>query len=260
MSTIHEWSPPDVGQLSQELHERLGVEDAASVVGSLLDLSERLWQPGSDRSEPDTFHSLIGRDEANAVVTLLVAHARRVDPWPPERLVDVRRDEGFGWRWEATTTLVTGALALGTDEHDLGLDRENLFDTLVHVAFGVDDLTVLVRKVIVVGAGEPWPPFPAGHEFELPDLGVTCVMNIGAAGVRLAGSVAGARAAEASPPAVDANGITSLSPSSARSPPGPAPFCFRGPEAAPCPLPPVGPRPESTPLHPTASATAPSAS
>jgi hypothetical protein len=62
MSTIHEWSPPDVGQLSQELHERLGVEDAASVVGSLLDLSERLWQPGSDRSEPDTFHSLIGRD------------------------------------------------------------------------------------------------------------------------------------------------------------------------------------------------------
>jgi len=109
---------------------------------------------------------------------------------------------------------VTGALALGTDEHDLGLDRENLFDTLVHVAFGVDDLTVLVRKVIVVGAGEPWPPFPAGHEFELPDLGVTCVMNIGAAGVRLAGSVAGARAAEASPPAVDANGITSLSPSS----------------------------------------------
>jgi IPT/TIG domain len=214
MSTIHEWSPPDVGQLSQKLHERLGIEDAASVVGSILDVSERLWQPGSDRSEPETFHSLIGRDEASAVVRVLVAHADHVDPWSPDRLVDVHRDDGFGWRWEATTTLVTGALALGTVEHDPGLDRDKLFDTLTHVAFGGDDLTVLVRTVFVIGAGDPWPPFPTGHEFELPDLGVTCVMNIQAAGVRLAGSIAGMRAAEASPPAVDADGITSLSPSS----------------------------------------------
>ena len=42
MSTIHEWSPPDVGQLTQELHERLGIEDAASVVGSILETLARL--------------------------------------------------------------------------------------------------------------------------------------------------------------------------------------------------------------------------
>ena len=59
--------------------EPLGVDDGLMVVGNLLALSNRLWRTEPDRAEPDTFHNLIDREKAHAVLKVLSALGRRID-------------------------------------------------------------------------------------------------------------------------------------------------------------------------------------
>jgi IPT/TIG domain len=181
-------------------------------VGSLRSLSERLWTPPTDE-RLETYSDLASDAGAAAVTTLLSAHHERVDPWSAERLAALDREQEAGWRWEATAVLVTGALALGTaDLADLG----PLLDTLVHVAFARDELTLLARRAMLIGVLEPWPPpVPGGGDWR--DLGVGCLMDIRSAGSRLAAGVSAGRRAEAVIVLTDADGITSLSPSSGTS-------------------------------------------
>jgi hypothetical protein len=101
---------PDDRALADLLESGLGVR---GVVGSLRSLSDRLWTPPADEGL-ETYSDLASGAEAAAVTTLLSAHHERVDPWPAERLAALDRERENGWRWEATTVLVTGVLALGT--------------------------------------------------------------------------------------------------------------------------------------------------
>jgi IPT/TIG domain len=201
----------DLEPLARDLEQQLGVAGAFDVVTNLFQLSHRLWRSDPDQREPETFLSLVGREEADAVVTVLDALAARVDLGPPDRLAGEPRDERTGWRWQATTTLVTGGLALGAIPDGVA-DPDHMFDVLVHTAFGVDPLTNLARRVILLGAGDPWSP-PFVFEFELPGLGAGCVVDIQNAGTRLAGAVSSGIQAEQSPASVDAAGITGLRPS-----------------------------------------------
>jgi hypothetical protein len=75
-------------------------------------VSERLWTPPVDERR-ETYSDLISDREAVAVVSVLSAHHERIDPWSVERLAALGREQEYDWRWEVTTVLVTGALALG---------------------------------------------------------------------------------------------------------------------------------------------------
>jgi hypothetical protein len=200
---------PDDRDLADLLESALGVR---GVVGSLRSLSGRLWTPPADE-RPETYSDLASGAEASAVTTLLSAHHERVDPWPAERLAALDREREYGWRWEATAVLVTGALALGTA--DLAASGP-LLDTLIHVAFARDELTLLVRRAVLTGARKPWPP-PAPGMGDWPDLGAGCLMDIRSAGSRLARAVFDGRRAEAVIVLTDADGIASLSPGSGTS-------------------------------------------
>jgi hypothetical protein len=200
---------PDDRALADLLESGLGVR---GVVGSLRSLSDRLWTPPADEGL-ETYSDLASGAEAAAVTTLLSAHHERVDPWPAERLAALDRERENGWRWEATTVLVTGVLALGTA--DLA-DLDPLLDTLVHVAFGRDELTLLARRAMLIGARASWPP-PVSGAGDGRDLGVGCLMDIRSAGSRLAAGVSAGRRAEAVIVFTDADGITSLSPNSGTS-------------------------------------------
>src|SRR3954452_3704182 len=101
---------PNDRDLADLLESGLGVQ---GVIGSLRSLSGRLWTPPADE-RLETYSDLASGAEADAVTTLLSAHHDRVDPWPAERLAGLDREREYGWRWEATAVLVTGALALGT--------------------------------------------------------------------------------------------------------------------------------------------------
>ncbi|TCC53450.1 hypothetical protein E0H75_07100 [Kribbella capetownensis] len=199
----------DDSDLVDVLEHDLGVR---GVIGHLRSLSERLWTRESDEQH-ETYSDLVTTSEAAAVVTLLSAHHERVDPWSPERLAEMDREPEYGWRWEATAVLVTGAVALGASDV---ADPDPLLDTLVHVAFARDELTVMARRAILVGVLEPWPP-PAPVTGAWPNLGPGCLMDIRAAGSRLAKSVAAGRRAEVVIVLTDADGITSLSPNAGTS-------------------------------------------
>lgn len=174
-----------------------------------------MWTPlTSEDPLPESFHSLASDAEADALATLLAAHRERVDPWPVEQLAEVDREPDYRWRWEATTVLVTGTLTLGTAD-PVGPDLDPMLDTLIHVAFARDELAQLVRLAILVGAGKPWPPPAPGSDW--PALGVGCLMDIRSAGSRLAAHVSAGRRAEAAIEFTDADGITSLSPTSGTS-------------------------------------------
>jgi hypothetical protein len=201
----------DLERLARDLEQSLGLPDAHDVVTMLFQLSGRLWHPELGQHEPETLHSLVGPEQADAVLTVLNALGSRVDPSPPDRLAGELRDDRTGWRWQATQTLVTGALSLGAVPEGVG-DPDHIFDVLVHTAFGVDELTNLVRGAIIVGAGDPWAP-PDLFDLELPELGAACVIDIRNAGRRLAGAVSSGLRAEGSSASVDASGITGLRPS-----------------------------------------------
>src|SRR4030095_11624686 len=100
---------PDDRDLVDLLESGLGVR---GVLGNLQSLSDRLWTPPTDE-RLETYSDLASSLEAAAVTTLLSAHHERVDPWSVERLAALDRAPEYGWRWEATAVLVTGALALG---------------------------------------------------------------------------------------------------------------------------------------------------
>jgi hypothetical protein len=204
---------PDGGLsgLDDLLRTSLGIDDADRLVGSLSALSARLWTPPQDGLlEQETFHSIAPESEAVAVLRLLAAHGGRVDPWPADRLAAQDFEPVYGWRWEATAVLVTGALALGVSGQRPFPDLDRALDTLLHVAFGNDELTWIARRAILVGAGDPWPPPFPGDDW--PDLGVDCLGELRAAGARLATSVSVNRRTEVTVTVIDADGIASLSP------------------------------------------------
>jgi hypothetical protein len=177
----------DFSDLAQGLRETLDVSDTVELLAQLADLSERLWTPPGDGREPESFQGLVSTAEAHALTALLSAHGRRMAPWPVERLAEVPRDPGYGWRWEAAAVLVTGALAIGTAEEPGVDDPERLLDTLLQVAFGIDELTALTRRAVLIGVEDPWPPpFPDG---DWPQLDPGCLMDIRAAGARLAQAI-----------------------------------------------------------------------
>jgi lysophospholipase L1-like esterase len=211
----HDGRRRDLSELAEELQQSLGLENAGELLARVQRLSRGLWTPRSEESGPETFQGLVSTADARAVLTLLSAHGGRVNPWPAEQLAGLPREPEYGWRWEAAAVLVSGALALGMAEEGAVEDRERTLDTLLHVAFGTDDLSALTRRGLLIGAGDPWPPpFVEG---DWPQLGAGCLMDIRSAGLRLASAVAIGRQAESTMPTVDANGITSLAPTSGSS-------------------------------------------
>ena len=176
----------------------------------LDEFSRRLWGKESQANAGSRLTDLIRPEEAQAFVEVLQRVAE-IGALPLVELASQLQENAQGWEPVRTSGfLVTGTLALGASGALTSDRRDDLFASLFQGAFGVDEASRRLRELTLTGLGD-WPPFPGdGPPFPPPNEG--CLRDmLGAVqnGAGYIGEVIGANVITS----VDANGITSITPS-----------------------------------------------